>query len=546
MTIGAAASIEAKLAELSARVDALSVEREAVAAERDQYRALYLQTLELCRKLELGIVGPKRERLSGSDAQLTMSMLGMLLHGTGGSTAPPAPLPPPVEDTKVAAHSRAKPTGRKPLPEKLPRVDVEVLPPEVKEKGTDAFVRIGEDVTETVERRPASLVVVRTHKPKFVPKERERNAETEVLQAPPPELPIDRALAGPGLLADTIVRRWQDHLPLHRLERIYGREGLELARSTICGWHEVLADLVKPLVDAMWADARGAPYLCTDATGVLVQAPEKCRRGHFWVVIAPERHVLFAYTAKHDSAAVDDLLAGYEGYLVADAATVFDHLYKRGTLIEVGCWAHARRYWFKALDTDPERARKALAFIGGLFHIERAQVSASPEARLAARRAESKRIVDGFFTFCKEEEARSLDETPTAKAIGYALNQRVALQRFLDDGRLPIHNNGSERALRREAVGRKNWLFVGSDDAAEVNAAFVSLLASCQLHDIEPWAYLRDLFCLLPSWPVRRVLELAPANWKQTLENQDAQQRLGANVFRQATLGLLDDHRPTK
>jgi transposase len=539
VTDGAAASIEAKLAELSARVDA-------VAAERDQYRALYLQTLELCRKLELGIIGPKRERLSGSDAQLTMSMLGMLLHGTGGSAAPPAPLPPPVEETKVAAHTRTKPTGRKPLPEKLPRVDIEVLPPEVQEKGTDAFVRIGEDVTETVERRPASLVVVRTHKPKFVPKDRQRNAETQVLQASPPELPIDRALAGPGLLADTIVRRWQDHLPLHRLERIYSREGLELARSTICGWHEALADLVKPLVDAMWADARGAPYLCTDATGVLVQAREKCRRGHFWVVIVPERHVLFAYTAKHDAAAVDDLLAGYEGYLVADAATVFDHLYKRGTLIEVGCWAHVRRYWFKALEADPERARKALAFIGGLFHVERTQMSASPEARLAARRAESKRIVDGFFTFCKEEAARALDETPTAKAIGYALNQRVALQRFLDDGRLPIHNNGSERALRREAVGRKNWLFVGSDEAAQVNAAFVSLLASCQLHDIEPWAYLRDLFCLLPIWPVRRVLELAPAYWKQTLEDQDAQQRLGANVFRQATLGLLDDHRPTK
>ena len=140
-------------------------------------------------------------------------------------------------------------------------------------------------------------------------------AETTVLQAPPPELPIDRALAGPGLLADTIVRRWQDHLPLHRLERIYGREGLELARSTICGWHESLGGLVKPLLDAMWMDARGAPYLCTDATGVLVQAREKCRRGHFWVVIAPERHVLFRYTAKHDSAAVDGLLEGYEGYL---------------------------------------------------------------------------------------------------------------------------------------------------------------------------------------------------------------------------------------
>jgi hypothetical protein len=264
------------------------------------------------------------------------------------------------------------------------------------------------------------------------------------------------------------------------------------------------------------------------------------------VVIVPERHVLFAYTAKHDGAAVDSLLEGYQGYLVADAHAVFDHLYKRGTLIEVACWAHARRYWFKALDADPERARKALALIGALFRVERTCAAAPPEERLEARRAQSKTIVDRFFAFCEEEVGRVLDETPTAKAIGYAINQRVALQRFLDDGRLPIHNNGSERALRREAIGRKNWIFVGSDDAAEVNAAFVSLLASCQLHGIEPWNYLRDLFCLLPSWPVRRVLDLAPINWKQTLENQDAQQRLDTNIFRRATLGLLDDHRPTK
>jgi transposase len=539
VTEGAATSIEAKLAELSARVESL-------AAEREQYRKLYLQMLERCRKLELGLLGPKRERLSGGDAQLTMSMLGMLLgDGTGASAAPAAPPPPPAE-TPVAAHTRAKPTGRKPLPEKLPRVEVEVLPPEVQEKGTDAFMRIGEDVTETVERRPASLVVVRVRKPKFVPKGRDPTAQTTVLQAPAPELPVDRALAGPGLLADTIVRRWQDHLPLHRLERIYGREGLELARSTICGWHEALGGLVKPLLDAMWADARGAPYLCTDATGVLVQAPEKCRRGHFWVVIAPERHVLFRYTAKHDGAAVDGLLDGYEGYLVADAHAVFDHLYKRGTLIEVACWAHARRYWWKALETDPERARQALAYIGGLFQVEREAAAAPPEARLAARRAQSKSILDAFFTWCEAQANQVLDETPTAKAIGYALNQRVALQRFLDDGRLPIHNNGSERALRREAIGRKNWLFVGTDDAAEINAAFVSLLASCQLHDIEPWAYLRDLFCLLPGWPVRRVLDLAPVCWKKTRDELDTQQRLDANVFRRASLGLLDNHRPTK
>jgi transposase len=133
-----------------------------------------------------------------------------------------------------------------------------------------------------------------------------------------------------------------------------------------------------------------------------------------------------------------------------------------------------------------------------------------------------------------------LDETPIAKAVGYARNQRDALMRFLEDGRLPIHNNFSERQLRREAIGRRNWLFLGTDEAGEVNATFVSLLASCRLHEIEPWGYLRDLLCLLPSWPKKRVLELAPAYWKKTLENEATQQLLAANAFRRVSLGTLN------
>jgi transposase len=544
----AAVITDDQLTELKTKLDALSAANAQLSVEREQYRKLYLEALELCRKLELGIVGQKRERLSPADSQLALSLLGMLVGqnapATDGLTSPePAPAP---ASTEVHAHERRPPTGRKPLPDKLPRVDIEVLPPEVQKAGLDAFERIGEEITETVEKRAASLVVVRTHKPKFVPKERDRAAETVVLQAPPPELPVERGLGGPGLLADTIVRRWQDHLPLHRLERIYGREGLPLARSTICGWHLDLADLVQPLIEAMWQDALTAPYLCTDATGVLVQAPERCRRGHFWVVVAPERHVLFAFTAKHDSAAVDEVLRDYKGHLVADAHAVFDHLYQRGDLIEVACWSHARRYWWKALDSDPERARQGLAFIGGLFRVERKHAGAPPEARFAARRAESRPIVEAFFTWCDEQAPLVLDETPIAKAIGYARNQRVALQRFLEDGRLPIHNNRSERELRREALGRKNWVFLGSEDGANANTAFVSLLASCQLHDIEPWAYLRDLFCLLPSWPHRRVIELAPAFWQKTAQDPDTQQRLAANIFRQATIGSLEEHRPVK
>jgi transposase len=483
------------------------------------------------RKLELGIVGRGREREIGDPNQVTLSMLTMM---TGGGAAP-APEPEPKET--VREHERAKPTGRKPLPEKLPRVDVTVLPPEVQARGTDAFEQIGEDVTETVERRPSALVVVRVHKPKFVEKDRDLKHDVRVFQAPPPELPIERGLAGPALLADTVVRRWADHLPLHRLERIYGRDGLELPRSTVCDWHAALARLAKPLIAAMWKDAFAAPYLCVDATGVLVQAAEKCRNAHFFVVAAPERHVLFGFAAKHNSAAVDALLGGYEGVLVADAHAVYDHLFKDGKIREAGCWAHVRRYFFKSLGSDPPRARHAIALIGRLFSIERALATSTPEARLATRRRDSAAVLAQLEDWCDAESEKVLDETPISKAIGYARNHRAALRTFLDDGRVPIHNNWSERELRREAVGRKNWLFVGSDEGGVVNATFVSLIASCQLHGIDPFEYLRDLFCLMPSWKAVDVLELAPSQWKQTSARAVVRKALDENIYRRASLG---------
>lgn len=580
---------------LEERLVALMAAAERLTSERDQYKKLYLEMLELCRKLERGIVGQKRERLSASDDQLTLSLMQMLL----GKGEPAAPTEPETEHVK--AHDRKKPTGRKPIPEHLPRVDFTILPPEVEQAGLAAFEKIGEDVKETVEYRPASLVAVRTHLPIFVPKKAGAEvqpsqplppakepaaepagaapapepatkggdsfgAEVErglaaaqahstkallqeigvaprdrllagIYQAEAPELPIPGGLAGPGLLARTIVQRWDDHLPLYRLERIWGREGIDLARSTICGWHKQLAALAAPLIEAMWDEARNAPWLCIDATGVLVQALEKCRNAHFFVVAAPEKHVLFGYSPKHNSEAVDKLLAGYKGYLVADAHTVYDHLFIGGDVKESGCWAHNRRYYFKALTSDPERAHKALAFIKILFDIEKELATSTPEERLRVRKQRSKPIVEDFLAWVDSQAPLVLDETPIAKAITYSRNQREALKRFLEDGRLPIHNNFSERQLRREAIGRKNWLFVGSDDGGEVNATFVSLLASCQLHGIEPHGYLRDLFCLLPSWPKKRVIELAPAYWKQTIETPEVQERLAANIFRQAALG---------
>lgn len=499
--------------------------------ERDEYKKLARLLQEENERLKRGLLGQKAERLPANDSQLSLAILNLML---GGDVAPIEPKEAESEQV-VGEHMRRKPM-RKPLPENAPRVPIELIPLEVQREGLDAFELVGTDVREVLERRPASTVVVQLIYKKFVRKDRERNAPTDVFAPETVELPIQRGLAGPGMLADTIVRRWQDHQPLNRLEGIYAREGLELAKSTLCTWHEQLAELVRPLVGAMLVEAYGEPYLCVDATGVLVLDKEKCRSGHFWVLVAPEKHVLYGYSKRHDSNAVDALLGGYQGYLVADAHAVYNHLYADGGIVEVGCWSHCRRYFFKSLASDPERAKVALSYIGALFRIDRSIADTPRSKKEQVRRAKSRPIVDKLFEWCDAEADRVLDESPMATAIGYARNQRVALRRFLDDGRLPLSNNISELNLRREVIGRKNWLFVGSDDGALVNTVFVSLLASARLHQLDPLAYMRDLLCLIPSWPKHRILELAPAYWKKTLEQPETQQKLDANVFRRVLL----------
>jgi transposase len=518
---------------LEANVAEATRQLEKVTRERDEYKKLARLLEEANEKLKRGLLGQKAERLP-NDAQLSLALLRMAM---GASVETGGELEEDVDERTIPEHTRKKPV-RKAHPEHFPRVPIEILPEEVKREGLDAFTRIGQETREVIERRPPATVVVQLIYPKFVRKEPAPEATTTVLVGDRLELPIERGTAGPATLAESVVRRWADHQPLNRLEGIYAREGLELAKSTICTWHDQLRELAEPVVEAMFMDAFASPYLCTDATGVLVQAPERCKNGHFWVLIAPDKHVLFRFSESHDSKAVDKLLAGYAGYLVADAHSVYDHLYTDGAVVEVACWAHARRYHFKALESDPERAKFALARIGALFKIERAIADAPRKKKEATRLAKSKPIVDEFFQWCLSEREVVLDESPMAKAIGYALNQRAALQRFLSDGRLPLHNNASELNLRRQVVGRRNWLFVGSEDGAKANTTFVSLIASCRLHDLEPFGYLRDLFCLLPSWPRSRVLELAPAYWRRTLEQGEAQQKLDANVFRRVSLGL--------
>jgi transposase len=526
------------LAALQARVTELEERLAAVEGERNRYKRLYELQREENAHLKRGLIGQKSHRAPEDDAQLTLEVLGLVLGD--GQSADGQDLrgvaTPRVQ--MVPAHERRKPV-RRPLPENLPRVRVEVVPSEVEREGLDAFEVIGEDVRETLERRPASVVAVQVIKRKYVRKSARGALTTEVLQAETPELPIPRSTAGPGFLADTVVKRWQDHLPLNRQEQIFRREGIELARSTLCTWHQQLAEIAGPLVEAMFANALTEPYLCADATGVLVLHPKRCKRGHFWVLVAPGKHALFRFSMSHDAAAVDRLVGDYKGHLVVDAHTVYDHLFGAGKATEVGCWAHLRQYVLEALATDHERVREGLACIQALFLIERDIGRAPPERRRKVRQDQSKPIVDKFFRWCDEYREHALEGSPLHAAIRYATNQKEAFLRFLEDPRLPMHNNISELNLRRQAIGRRNWLFVGSEDGGRVNTIFVSLLASCQMHGIEPWAYLRDLFCLLPSWPMPRILDLSPLHWKTTLEREEVQHKLDTNIFRRAT--LLDE-----
>lgn len=536
---------------------------------RDAYRKLIEELQEKIAKLEQGLIGPKSERFKVQDGQLSLKILAELLGKTDVDGADAKEVTqqllaaieaeseasgedaPPEDDDEVDDKPHRPPrkrTGRATASERVHKLTIELVPDEVKQLGLDAFERIGEEKSTTVERRVSSVFEVTIVRPKFrarteaaiqaVKAERsERDCLPEVdpqswiILAPAPELPVPRCMAGPGLLANVAVRRFDDHLPYNRLENVYEREGMRLGRSTLYGWLDALRELFSPLLHAMRSDARHAPYVCVDATGVAVQAAEKCSRGHFWVLVVPGRHVLFAFSESHDSAAVDKLLGGYAGLVVADAHAVYDHLYGEDAATEVGCWSHARSYVFKALGTEPEISRELLDNLRVMFALERKFANKPRKQRERMRQSKLKVLVDRHFELCRKYEPSALDGTPLAAALRYSLNQEMALRRFLEDGKLPATNNISERHLRRQAIGRKNWLFIGSEDGAAVNTTFSTLIASCHLNHIEPETYLREVMCLLPEWPQSRVLDLAPCNWKQTRQQPETERLLASNLW---------------
>ncbi len=529
-------------AALVREIAALKAELAAVTRERDALRASYERLrldVELMRRR---ITVAKAERVDTAQLELEFAKKLAELDALSAKLEPLAP--PPAGEPK----GNKKPTGRRPLRDAdLPEERIELTDPAFEAQVAEgAAERIGfeESCKLAWQRGGFRRVVVARVKYRVAGPVPEA---TVLATAPTPPEILPRSLAAPSLLARIVVDKYLDGMPLHRQEDRFARDGVRLDRGTMCRWLEDLgATCGATVIQAARAEALATAFcLATDATGVLVQPDrsqqtrQPCRRGHYLVQIADRDHVFFEYLPRETSAAIGELFKGFKGYVQADAKSVYDALFRPPDgdsdstgppPTEVGCWSHARRKFWEAAVAKSAVAREGLARIGRLFALER-QLRGRPAAEIKeARAAIARPHLDAFFAWATAEHQVVAGERGLLRtALGYVVRHQAALRRYLDDGRLVMDNNRSERELRRVAVGRKAWLFVGSDDHAESAAHLFSLIASARLHGLDPEAYLRDLFRVLAAWPRDRYLELSPCYWDKTRARLDAAE-LGREV----------------
>lgn len=345
-----------------------------------------------------------------------------------------------------------------------------------------------------------------------------------VIAAPKPALPIAKGLPGPGLLAHLIVSKYDDHLPLYRLERIYERQGVFLPRSTLCDWLLACGQLLLPLYQVLVARVLQSLALHTDDTPVKLQDTKThlLSTARLWVYLGDAGHPynVFDFTLNRKRDGPQSFLAGYRGYLHADAFGGYDCLYlpdprtTQARIIEVACNAHARRKFYEARTSDAVHAHTALAYYRELYELERAAKEFSEPHRLQLRQELSLPTLDKFRAWIDEAYEKVLPKSPMAEALGYARNNWAALLRYTEAGYLAIDNNVAEREMKRIAIGRKNWLFIGSPQGGQTAAVLMSFTSTCKRLGVEPWAYLQDVLSRLPTTPAEQRGELTPDKWQ--------------------------------
>jgi len=373
---------------------------------------------------------------------------------------------------------------------------------------------IAEETSERYDFIPASLRVIQDVCLKYA-------CDCTVKTATKPPQPIEKSTASASLLAQVIVAKWADHQPLHRQEKIFARHGVQISRKTMGGWMAQCAELLDPLYGAAKKDLFCSKFIGTDDTSVKVLDRKLpfARIGRIWPYVGDSHHpvIVYDYTPTRSRAGPAKFLEGYTGYLQADAYSVYDAFFKpeRG-MTEVGCWMHSRRYFFKALESDPEGMGPALHLIARLYGVEeRAKaLLLSAEQRLALRQRVSARLLGKLHKYLLELQPQVLPKSPSGAAVRYALNQWEALTRFLEDGELEIDNGATERANRDIALGRGNWTFFGSDQGGKTAAVLRTFIASCKRCGIEPFAWFCDVLSRIPAHRITRLSELLPHHWK--------------------------------
>lgn len=491
-----------------------------LAAQLDAHERRFQRVQNILQQLLRWRFGPKREKLDerqmflfavqweaeGKTAQQLAGELGLDEED---------PLAGAEDDPAEKKPARPRGHGRKPQPRTLTRERIEHELTEAERQCPQCartMRRIGEEVSERLEYVPASLKVIEEARAKYA-----CSCGGALKTAPKPEQPIEKGSAGASVLAQVAVAKYADHCPLHRQEGIFRRHGADISRKTMCGWMRQTAELLAPLHERLKAQALNSKVVQTDDTPVAVLDPQlpKTRTGRIWTYVG-EKATAYDYTPTRKRDGPERFLKDYRGYLQADAYAGYDQLYakpERG-VVEVGCFAHARRKYYEARSSNLPCVAPALAYIGLLYRIERKARGWSGGERLALRQRCAVPVLGELQAYLERARAAVLPKSPEGMAIAYTLSNWRALCRYAEDGDLAIDNNAAERSLRGVAVGRKNWMFFGSDTGGRTAAVLKSFIASCQQNKVEPWAYLRDVLTRIASHPVHALDELLPANWK--------------------------------
>lgn len=474
------------------------------------------KTQRLLRRLLAAKSGTRSEQISADQLRLFAQELGINPaieeEDEGGEDKNPDP-----PAATGGSGDEKKSRGRQALPRHLKRErmlhDLAESEKHCTACGND-LRHVGEEVSERYEYIPAQMMVIEDACQKYA-------CACKIVTAGKPAQPIEKSTASASVLAQVIVSKVADHLPLHRQAKMFRRFGIELSDQTLCGWLRQSAELLEPLYERAKAFVFSSKVVGTDDTPVKVldRSLPHTRKGRFWPYVGDREHraVVYDYTPTRERAGPEKFLAAYKGYLQLDAYPAYDAFFlepERG-LVEVGCWAHARRHAFQARDTDPARMGAVLAYIGQLYAVEK-------RARKAGIHGEDLRLLRQEAAHPITAELRAyllkirdelLPRSDAGQAVAYILKNWTALTRYLDDGDLSVDNNRTERSLRGIAVGRNNWTFLGSDRGGKTMAILRSFVTSCELNGVDPFAWFRDVLARIPTHSIRKLDQLLPHNW---------------------------------